>query len=68
MMRSTRTVIASLTIAAGLCLPAVADPTPKASATWDTLQRFGWTGRWAYSCKDPPGLNNLSITVISSGS
>jgi hypothetical protein len=34
-----------------------------AETTFEVLQRFGFTGSWAYSCKDPPGVNNLWLTV-----
>ena len=41
-----------------LTAPAVAE------TTWDTLQRFGWTGTWAASCKDAPSAKNV-WTVLS---
>lgn len=34
-----------------------------AETTWDTLQRFGWTGSWAASCKDPPSLRNVWLIL-----
>ena len=49
----------SVLSAFGLLVPAAA----LAETTWDTLQRFGWTGSWAASCKDPPSLRNVWVVL-----
>jgi hypothetical protein len=49
----------SVLAAFGLLAPAAACADP----TWDTLQRFGWTGSWAASCKDPPSLRNVWVIL-----
>jgi hypothetical protein len=48
-----------------LLLLALSLPAPAfAETTWDTLQRFGWTGTWAAACKDPPSIRNV-WTIVS---
>jgi hypothetical protein len=49
----------SVLSAFGLLVSAAAS----AETTWDTLQRFGWTGSWAASCKDPPNLRNVWVVL-----
>jgi hypothetical protein len=49
----------SVLSAFGLLVPACAF----AETTWDTLQRFGWTGSRAASCKDPPSLRNVWVIL-----
>jgi hypothetical protein len=54
-MRSTCFILAAF--AALHAAPASAE------STWSTLQRFGWTGKWAPSCASPPGGQNVWITL-----
>jgi hypothetical protein len=47
-----------------LLLAVSLSPAPAfAETTWDTLQRFGWTGSWAGSCKDPPSIKNVWVIL-----